>query len=366
VGAWCEAAVEHQLGDFRLEVELALEREIGVLFGPSGAGKTLTLRILAGLLSPRRGEFRLGGRRLFQFPGGPSVPAHARRIGLVHQHLALFPHLSVLENVAYGLRGVQRDRRARVWLQRMRLGGLESRYPGELSGGQQQRVALARALAPEPELLLLDEPFSALDGPLRRGLRRELKALQRETGIPLLYVTHHLEDLCALGRRVFFLRAGRLVGSFPVGRLWEAGAQAGVWSALGWGTVIQGIVECRAGESVSRLCWPGGALELAAAGVPEGPATALVAPQVVKILYPGLPVDPQLAANVMEGTVLERYQVGSTCTLHVEAAGLHWHVEFPSDSYRDLDLREGASLRISVRARFVELGAATELRENAR
>jgi molybdate transport system ATP-binding protein len=222
-------------------------------------------------------------------------------------------------------------------------------------------VALARALAPEPELLLLDEPFSALDSPLKRSLRRELKALQRETGIPVLYVTHHIEDLCALGQRIFLLREGRLVGSFPLERLWDSGSQAGVWTALGWGTVIQGTVELRGGTP--RLCWPGGSLELPSSAQPMAAVTAFVAPQEVKILYPGIPVDPLLAANVMEGTVVESYQVGSTRTLHVAAAGLSWHVEFPSNSYRDLDLGEGAAVRISVRSGAVELGPQGDPRE---
>ena len=351
----CDAALEHRLGSFRLEVELSLEREIGVLFGPSGAGKSLTLRILAGLIAPDRGRFFLGGRRLIEIPGRGSVPARSRRIGLVHQHLSLFPHLTVLENIAYGLRGPGRERRARSWLERMHLQGLDGRYPGQLSGGQQQRVALARALAPEPELLLLDEPFSALDTPLKRSLRRELKALHCQTGIPVLYVTHHVEDLCALGQRIFFIREGRSTGNFPVSRLWAAGSQAGVWSALGWGTVIQGDIQSHQGAP--RLAWPGGFLALSSSARPRRGVTAFVPPQAVKILYPGIPVDPLLAANAMPGRVVERYQVGSVCTLHVTAAGVSWHVEFPSDSYRDLELAEGAEVRIAVRAGAIEVGS---------
>jgi len=356
VSPWCEASLEHRLGEFHLQVELALDREVGVLFGPSGAGKSLTLRILAGLVNPRRGEIRLAGRELLRLPGGVNVPAHSRRIGLVHQHLALFPHLTVLENVAYGLHDSKRERRAREWLGRMRLEGLEARYPGQLSGGQQQRVALARALAPEPELLLLDEPFSALDSPLRRSLRRELKLLQRDTGVPVFYVTHHVEDLCALGQRVFFLREGRLAGSATPEQLWAPQSPASAWAALGWGTVITGVVEHR--DGVARLKWADGALHLDSPAAVAGAATAFVAPQAVKVLYPDIPVDPDLAVNAMEGTVLERYQVGASCTLHVAAAGVNWHLEFPWHSYRDVELEEGAAVRISVLPRFVEVARA--------
>jgi molybdate transport system ATP-binding protein len=348
MSALFEAELEHRLRGFRLQATLALEREIGVLFGPSGAGKSLTLRLLSGSERPTRGRIRLGERVLLQAPGGPSVPSRRRRIGLVHQSLSLFPHLSVLENVAYGIREKRpvRERLAGHWIERLHLAGLEGRYPGQLSGGQQQRVALARAMAGQPELLLLDEPFSALDAPLRRSLRRELRTLQRQTGIPMLYVSHQIEDVCALGVRIVLIREGRTGMSFPVQRLWAAGSQAEAWPALGWGTLVRGRVEERSGGL--WLCWERGALELPPAAAVPGPAAAFVAPQEVKILYPGLPVDPQLAANRLEGKVEEAFALGSTRTLHVSAAGLSWHVEHPVDSYRDLDLGEGAPVAISV------------------
>jgi molybdate transport system ATP-binding protein len=353
VAAFLEARLEHRLGSFHLQVELSLEREIGVLFGPSGAGKSLTLRALAGLLTPARGRIHMGARQLLATPGGINLPARRRRIGMVHQELSLFPHLTVLENVAYGLRELKALPVARSWLERMHLAGLEGRYPAQLSGGQQQRVALARALAPRPELLLLDEPFSALDSPLRRGLRRELKALQRETGVPVLYVTHHIEDVCALGQRILPIRDGRLLGSFPVARLWEAGTQVDVWCALGWGNVIYGRIERH--QAAVRLRWAGGSLQLPPMVPPRRRAAVFVPPQQVKLLYPDIPVDPQLAANVMPGRVVERFQVGNTCTLYVDAAGRHWHLEFPAASYRDLSLGEGAAVRLSVRPGAVTL-----------
>ncbi|UCF96134.1 MAG: ABC transporter ATP-binding protein [Spirochaetaceae bacterium] len=351
MSAFFEASLEHRIGGFALEVELALDRGIGVLFGPSAAGKSLTLRLIAGLIHPQKGTIRLGTRFLLKTPGGAVLPAHKRKIGLVHQDLSLFPHLTVLENVAYGLR--RNVRAAGYWLEKMRLTGVENRYPRQLSGGQQQRVALARALAPRPELLLLDEPFSALDGPLKRSLRRELKELQRETDIPVLYVTHQIEDVCALGSTVFLLRSGRIVRSFPVEELWQAGSQASTWPALGWGTLIRGKVVQRAGGT--WLSWTGGSLELPAMSVEQGAAVAFVPPREIKILYPDLPVDPQLAVNLIEGRIVERYVVGHTCTLYVDGAGLHWHIEYPADSYTDLRLEEGSSVRIGVRPAAVSL-----------
>jgi molybdate transport system ATP-binding protein len=360
MSALLEAELHHRVGAFDLAVQLELGREIGVLFGPSGAGKSLTLRLLAGSELPRSGRIRLAERTLLELPGGPVLPARRRRIALVHQHLSLFPHLSVLENVAYGLRGPGRRAEAGSWLGRLRLAGLESRYPQQLSGGQQQRVALARALAVRPELLLLDEPFSALDGPLRRGLRRELRRLQREMGIPVLYVSHQIEDVCALGSRITLIREGRTLGSFPVERLWQAGAQAEAWPALGWGNLIRGRVQRRRGGV--WLSWPGGELELppGAAGPNAGSRglSVFVAPRQVKILYPGLPVDPSISGNVLEARVEEVYSVGHTRTLYVSAGGLSWHVEHPVDSYRDLELREGSRLRIAVPPQGIAVLAA--------
>ncbi|MEW5814287.1 MAG: ABC transporter ATP-binding protein [Spirochaetota bacterium] len=348
-----EASLEHRVGHFHLELELSLNREIGVLFGPSGAGKSLTLRLLAGLTNPSRGRLQLGDRLLMQVPGRTLLPPRRRRIGLVHQDLSLFPHMTVLENVAYGVRGSKGKREAQDWIERMHLSGLEERYPEKLSGGQKQRVALARALAAGPELLLLDEPFSALDNPLKRGLRRELKRLQRETGIPVLYVTHHIEDVCALGRKIFLIRDGKLKGSFPVEHLWQAGSQAVAWSALGWGNLIRGEVLKKAGGT--WLVWGEGALQLSPVVELTGPVSAFIPPQEVKLLYPDIPVDPQLAVNVMEARVVERYFVGNICTLYVFAAGLNWHLEFPISSYKNLDLHEGAGVQISVRPRVISL-----------
>jgi ABC-type sulfate/molybdate transport systems ATPase subunit len=195
---------------------------ITALFGPSGAGKTLTLRHLAGLARARSGRIRLGERVLFDSATGIHLPPRARRIGLVFQEAALFPHLSVAGNVGYGMSGLRRDVRTdRVdeLLDLVRLPGYGERRPRSLSGGEAQRVALARALAPGPSLLLLDEPFAALDFRVRRELRSELLRLGRLTGIPMILVTHSLADVKALSRTLILLDRGRVVASGPTDRL---------------------------------------------------------------------------------------------------------------------------------------------------
>jgi len=198
----------------RLDVDLRIGAGLTVVTGPSGAGKSTLLSTIAGLLRPRAGRVVLGDEVLVDVDAGVFVPPYRRRVGLVFQSLALFPHLTVLENVAFGVDGRHgdgdRQATARAWLERMRVGGLAGRAPSTLSGGEAQRVALARALAARPRLLLLDEPFSALDAPLRRTLGTELQALVADSGLPTILVTHDAED-AALGDRRVRMDAGRVV-----------------------------------------------------------------------------------------------------------------------------------------------------------
>ncbi|MCB2053611.1 MAG: ABC transporter ATP-binding protein [Geminicoccaceae bacterium] len=188
--------------------------EVHCLMGPSGCGKTTTLRLIAGLAPVQAGTLRLDGR-LLAAPGS-SVPCEQRRIGLMFQDLALFPHLTVAANIGFGVKRLGREvQRARV-RELLALVGLEahaSKYPHMLSGGEQQRVALARALAPRPRLMLLDEPFSALDSTLRAGVREDILSLLREAGVPTLLVTHDPEEAITSGDRVHVMQDGALVQS---------------------------------------------------------------------------------------------------------------------------------------------------------
>jgi molybdate transport system ATP-binding protein len=190
----------------RLSLALTLPPGMTVMLGPSGAGKSTCLLALAGLIRPDSGEIVLGGRTLFN--GQLHVPAWQRRVALVFQNLALFPHMTALENVRFGIRGATGS--AHEWLARMRVAHVAERKPSTLSGGEAQRVALARALASSPALLLLDEPFSALDQPLRAELAAEVRAVVGQLAIPAILVTHHREDADTLGDRIVRLRDGKL------------------------------------------------------------------------------------------------------------------------------------------------------------
>jgi iron(III) transport system ATP-binding protein len=210
------AGIDKRFGGFRalIGVDLAIaEREFITLLGPSGCGKTTMLRTLAGFLTPDTGTIEVGGR-LLSSPQGV-VPPEQRRMGMVFQNYAVWPHMSVFENVAFGLRIAKTGRgqigeRIERILAAVGLEGLEQRHPGQLSGGQQQRVALARSLVVEPAILLLDEPLSNLDAKLRERMRTELKVLQRRTGITFVYVTHDQAEALALSDMVAVIHGGRL------------------------------------------------------------------------------------------------------------------------------------------------------------
>jgi iron(III) transport system ATP-binding protein len=226
----------------RLSIALEAGR-IGCLLGPSGSGKTTVLRCIAGFERPDAGEVLAGGERLAA--PGVWVPPERRRIGMVFQDYALFPHLAVLANVGFGLRhGDRADRRRRA-LEMLELVGLADqadKLPHELSGGQQQRVALARALAPRPRLVLLDEPFSNLDAEVRMELAQQVRAALKSEGATALLVTHDQREAFAIADEIGVLRAGRLAQWDVPWKLYHSPATRFVADFVGEGSFIQGTV----------------------------------------------------------------------------------------------------------------------------
>jgi len=223
-------------------VSLSIGRgEFFSLLGPSGCGKTTLLRMLAGLEHPTSGSILLDGREM------AGVPPHLRPVNLVFQHYALFPHLNVAKNVAFGLRyqGVaRRDENARVAeaLELVRLGGLENRRPDQLSGGQKQRVALARALVLKPKVLLLDEPLGALDQKLRKEMQVELKALQKRLGITFVFVTHDQDEALTMSDRIAVMNAGRVEQADAAATVFERPRTLFVAGFLGAANLIDGFI----------------------------------------------------------------------------------------------------------------------------
>src|SRR5262249_8405310 len=223
-------------------IQLAVGTGICVLFGPSGAGKTQTLNAIAGLITPDKGEITLDGAAYFRHACGRekiNLPARQRHVGYVFQQYALFPHLTAIENVAYALwRERDARKRAAELLERMHLTTLADRYPAELSGGQQQRVAIARALAANSKVLLLDEPFSALDRTIRERLHQDVLNIQAESQLVVLYVTHNLEDAFAIGNQLAILYDGKVEQIGTPETIFRHPANANVLKTLGIANVF--------------------------------------------------------------------------------------------------------------------------------
>jgi molybdate transport system ATP-binding protein len=205
---------EKRLGNFHLRPKFEADDELVVLLGPSGSGKSLTLRAIAGLLTPDSGRIQLPQGVVFDSATGVRAQPQERSVGYVVQNLALFPHMTVAENLGFALGGWRRgarEARLRELVGLLGLQGLENRLPRSISGGQQQRTALGRALAARPRVLLLDEPFTALDSPVRNALRREVASLRRQLGLLALFVTHDLQEAFALGDRIAVYDQGEVL-----------------------------------------------------------------------------------------------------------------------------------------------------------
>jgi molybdate transport system ATP-binding protein len=346
--------VERQLPEFRLAVRLQVDIEICVLFGPSGAGKTTTLNTIAGLLAPDAGEIMLDGRPLFR-RGRPgiacNVPARRRNIGYVFQGYALFPHLSALENVAYPLRR-QRDTRSRAaaLLERMHLAHLAERYPAELSGGQQQRVAIARALAAAPQVLLLDEPFSALDAGVREHLQRDLVALQAELSLSVIYVTHRLEDAFAMGHTLAVMGEGEVAQVGPIEEVFRRPINADVAEIMGVRNLFRAKV-ISAGPEGLTLDWDGLRLEAPPQAVTVGAIlTSYIGPEEIRLLYADRPLTGAVAHNQVVGRIVENRPSTSSRVLRVALENGHdLEVRFPRHAYAGLSLSEGEKVSLSLR-----------------
>lgn len=315
-----------RLPGFALDVAWTAGDGVAVLFGPSGAGKTLTLQCLAGLLRPDAGRIVVDGRVLFDAAAGIDLPPQARRVGYVFQGYALFPHLSVADNVGFGLRHAPRAQRAAktaAVLERLGLTALADRLPRELSGGQRQRVALGRALAIDPALLLLDEPLSALDAPLRRALRDELRALLATLGTAAVVVTHDFTEAYRLADRIVVYDAGRVVQSAPRSELLWQPASESVARIMGIRNVLHGTV-VKATPDRIQLRWRGQLLEAVNSPsrsylpTPDSAIAFFIRPEYVRLIRKDRgAADPSHHMNLMHGDIVGDEDFGTTWSLRV-------------------------------------------------
>lgn len=346
--------IRRRFDHLTLRMQFQVEAEILVLFGPSGAGKTQTLQAIAGLMTPDEGIISLGDTALFRRRLGETpinLPPRRRRIGYVFQHYALFPHMTALENVAFPLgNSAQARRRAHELLDRMHLAHLAQRKPHELSGGQQQRVAIARALATDSPVILFDESFSALDQPVRDQLHADLRALQAERGLIVIYVTHNLDDAFAVGRRIAVVREGQIEQIGPLAEVCRYPANVRVARVLGMANLITARV---IGIDLDRvwLDWQG--WRIAAALPPQLPAlgatvTAFIRPEEIWLVYPDRPLTRFADHNLLPGRIVEWRPGRRLFQLHVAVGGVMLEMAHPYTAYTDLDTAVGNEVQLSI------------------
>lgn len=352
--------IEKHLKEFQLRVAFEVGDEVVTLFGPSGSGKSLTLRCIAGLLRPDAGRVVINGRLVFDGSQALDLPPQRRRIGYLFQHYALFPHLSVEENIAYGLHALplaERKRRVVEAVASMRLEGLERRRPGQLSGGQQQRVALARALVTQPEVLLLDEPFSALDSTIRSRLQRELLEVFSRLGITVILVTHNLDEAYIMSEKIIVYDAGQVLQIGHRDEVIRRPQTRSVARFTGAKNIFEGVVTAI------------GSHQLEIAGDRFGVITPLypcvvgqqvefcIRPEEIMLVRPGQGEGEGIKENRLSGDIVGQIAHGNRYTLFFRLASpgsaemldYDLQIELPRHVYQKLELAHQKAWSISLK-----------------
>jgi molybdate transport system ATP-binding protein len=337
--------------------------ELLALVGPSGSGKSTILRTIAGLHQPETGIIRCDDELWFDHLQHISIPTQNRHIGFVFQDYALFPHLTALQNVAIALGHLDRDlreSRARALLEQVNLKGLEQRQPDNLSGGQRQRVALARALAREPKVLLLDEPFSAVDQMTRRKLQQELVILRRNIKIPILLVTHDLDEAAMLADRLYVLHKGKTLQNGSPSEVLRQPIDALVARLMGHSNIFSAVIEGHYPEQgISRIHWHGLVLELELNEAFEVGTTVdwVIHPAHIIMHRRGRPSQGE-RENPVQGVVKELLTLGETSIISLKIEGdddVFLSFKISSHSANRNDLKVGVEASVSLLAEGIHL-----------
>ena len=344
---------------FSIDIGFSTEENMTVLFGPSGAGKSLLLNLLSGIVKPDHGFVRIGERGVFNSETGINAPMRDRRIGYLFQDYALFPHMTVFDNIAYGISRLPKNKvKAKVeeLLDIMRLGGLEHRFPKELSGGQKQRTALARTLATEPRILLLDEPFSALDYQVREKLRADLIVIHQRYPITTLFVTHDLEEAFVMGDNIAIINNGSLEQFGTREEVFYKPKTKNVARFLGARNIFSGRVVTLDGvTAVIENPEIGEIKALIHADEPKlsvgEKITFGVRPEEIMIIRPDKPIDKKVQDNILEGEILTTMGKGTSHTVYfkVKDRDITLKIEIPNFAYRKLKLSKGKNITVSLK-----------------
>ena len=338
---------------FALDVAFEAPPGITILFGASGSGKTTILRAVAGLTRPDAGRIAAGSRVLFDSATGIDVPVQARRAGYVLQQLALFPHMSIAENIEYGLHGTPATRRqelTRAIAGTFRIGHILDRRPAPASGGERQRAALARALVTEPSILLLDEPLSALDLGIQSRIIDDLRRWNDAHRIPVLYVTHAHREVFALGDRVVALEQGRVVATGSPHEVLDQPSRESLASLAGFENVFDAVVvehRAEAGTTHCRIVANGSDLEVPLLDAAPG-RTVRIAIRAGDILVASEPPRGISARNVLPGRLSGVRREGATIVASIDA-GQTFTVHLTPGGYQTLGLSAGAPLWLIIK-----------------
>ena len=378
--------------DFTLDVEFIAEPGVTVLFGASGSGKTLTLKSIAGIINPDAGRIAVGDEVLFDSARNVNLPIRARGAGYVFQHLALFPHLTARANVEFALAhspARERRRRAATLLEAFGIAHVAERPPRAISGGEAQRVALARALASSPRMLLLDEPLSALDEATKLGIIADLKRINRELRLPVIYVTHSREEAVALGERAIIYERGRIIAEGEPLEIFAAPASAGVARLTGVENIFQGRIlrkNREAGTMTVRLEAAGaignpiednarsmvshvssiegeGQTERESAASLEVPfsaqategETVTVAVRSGDILLATIEPRGTSARNILRGQIVVLEEQSARMIAHVRSAGIEWQASVTRQAVKEMKLVRGMEVWLAIKTHSCHL-----------
>lgn len=341
--------------EFTLRAEFDAPPGITILFGASGSGKTTTIKAIAGITRPDSGHISINGDILFDSERGINRPIRERGVGLVFQNLALFPHMTALGNVEFALSGLsraERRRRALELLERLRITHTAERRPSGVSGGEAQRIALARALASKPRLLLLDEPLSAIDEATKQDIIADLKMINREMGLPIIYVTHNRDEAVVLGDYLIAYERGQTVAMGEPGEIFGGPVTGSVARLTGVENIFDAVVVHRntaTGTMRVRVSDEGGACELYVPLGKEGLGErVIIAVRSGDILLATEEPRSTSARNILRGHITAIEERGARSIVRVES-GVTWATSVTSQSIGELGLKQGQEIWLAIK-----------------
>jgi molybdate transport system ATP-binding protein len=340
---------------FALDVDFTVPAGVTILFGASGSGKTTVLRCIAGIVKPESGCIAISDTLLFESSKGIDLPVRKRGVGYVFQDLALFPHLTALGNIEFGIEGQdRRSRRQRALelMEALKIQHTAGRRPSQISGGEAQRVALARALAVRPRLLLLDEPLSAIDEATKMGIIADLRKLNRELNLPVIYVTHSRDEAVSLGERILIMDHGRIVTAGEPLEVFGTPVTRRVARLTGVENIFEGRIDSRnsgAGTTLVTLSGKYGSCQIDAPSTAREPGDTLtIAVRSGDILLATNDIRNTSARNILPGTISSIRRTSDRTLISV-ASGVDWVVSVTREASVELGLHEGQNVWIAFK-----------------